>query len=226
MYDKKTVKELQRAVPQFNWLNYFKGFLLVQIDEDEPVVSMATKYFVEFGRLLKSTSKRTLANYVVWRTLLRFVPDLPIKFQKARLMYKRHAMGINRDVVRWQKCVGYVNDKLGLAVGRMFVKENFKKESKQSASEMISDIREAFNEILEENDWMDSETKRVAQEKANAMKERIGYPDFILNKTHLDQFYSRIFVNEYNYFQNVLNVEEFNSYETYRKLRKPVDSDL
>ncbi|CAD5115683.1 DgyrCDS4635 [Dimorphilus gyrociliatus] len=226
MYDKKTVEELQKVVPQFNWLEYFNGFLLVKIDESEPVVSMATKYFVKFGDLLQNTSKRTIANYLIWRTLLRFIPDLPKKYQDARLTYKRLAMGIKRDVVRWQKCVGYINDKLGLAVGRMFVKENFKKESKESVSEMISDIREAFNEILEENDWMDEETKKVAEEKANAMKERIGYPDFILNSTKLDEFYSRIVVSENDYFQNVLNVEEFNSYETYRKLRKPVDSDF
>lgn len=30
------------------------------------------------------------------------------------------------------------------------------------AQEMIHNIREAFNELLEENDWMDKETKRVS----------------------------------------------------------------
>ena len=30
---------------------------------------------------------------------------------------------------------------------------------------MIHNIREAFNEILEENEWMDDETKTVAKEK-------------------------------------------------------------
>ena len=30
---------------------------------------------------------------------------------------------------------------------------------------MIHDIREAFNELLEENDWMDPETRKVAEVK-------------------------------------------------------------
>ena len=33
------------------------------------------------------------------------------------------------------------------------------------ALEMIHNIREAFNELLEENDWMDDETRAVAREK-------------------------------------------------------------
>ena len=30
---------------------------------------------------------------------------------------------------------------------------------------MVHDIRNAFNELLEENDWMDEATKAVAREK-------------------------------------------------------------
>ena len=45
--------------------------------------------------------------------------------------------------------------------------------------------REAFNELLAENHWMDEETRDVARDKANAMNERIGYPDYILNDTAL-----------------------------------------
>ena len=33
------------------------------------------------------------------------------------------------------------------------------------AQEMILNIREAFNELLEENTWMDEETREVAKEK-------------------------------------------------------------
>ena len=32
---------------------------------------------------------------------------------------------------------------------------------------MIHDIRDAFNDLLEENDWMDMETRLVAEDKAN-----------------------------------------------------------
>ena len=58
--------------------------------------------------------------------------------------------------------------------------------------EMIHDIREAFNDLLEENEWMDEETRQVAKEKANSMNERIGYPEYITNATLLEEEYQSV----------------------------------
>ena len=61
-----------------------------------------------------------------------------------------------------------------------------------TALEMIHDIREAFNELLEHNEWMDDETRSVAKDKANSMNERIGYPEYITNTTRLEEDYSKV----------------------------------
>ena len=90
-------------------------------------------------------------------------------------------MGIKSERHRWSQCVDWTNKKLGLAVGALFIRDNFNLESKETALEMIHKIREAFNELLDENDWMDDETRAVAKEKANSMNERIGYPDILTN---------------------------------------------
>ena len=57
---------------------------------------------------------------------------------------------------------------------------------------MIHTIREAFNELLEENHWMDDETKAVAKEKANAMNERIGYPELLTSPEELNKEYVQV----------------------------------
>lgn len=57
---------------------------------------------------------------------------------------------------------------------------------------MIHSIREAFNELLAENHWMDDETRAVAKEKADAMNERIGYPKLITNKEELEKEYDSV----------------------------------
>ena len=69
-----------------------------------------------------------------------------------------------------------------------------------TALEMIHDIRDAFNELLHENMWMDKETRLVAEDKANNMNERIGYPDYITNTTKLEQEYEN--VSKYFKYQN------------------------
>jgi len=54
---------------------------------------------------------------------------------------------------------------------------------------MIRTIREAFNELLTENHWMDDETRTVAKKKADSMTERIGYPEFLKDPVELSMEY-------------------------------------
>lgn len=57
---------------------------------------------------------------------------------------------------------------------------------------MIHTIREAFNELLADNHWMDDETRAVAKEKADAMNERIGYPQMITDADELVKEYENV----------------------------------
>lgn len=77
---------------------------------------------------------------------------------------------------------------------------------------MIHTIREAFNELLAENDWMDDETRAVAKEKADAMNERIGYPQLITNKEELVKEYASVSLNNkkwLNFFKFLVSVEYY-----------------
>lgn len=86
----------------------------------------------------------------------------------------------------------WTNKKFGMAVGALFIRDNFNHESKEIALEMIHTIREAFNELLADIHWMDDETRAVAKEKADAMNERIGYPDILTNRTELENEYVNV----------------------------------
>ncbi len=57
---------------------------------------------------------------------------------------------------------------------------------------MIANIRSAFNDLLEEITWMDDTTKNVAREKAAAISEKIGYPEYIMNNTALAEDYEGV----------------------------------
>lgn len=70
----------------------------------------------------------------------------------------------------------------------------------ETALTMIHTIREAFNELLADNHWMDDETRAVAKEKANAMNERIGYPQFITTGKELIKEYDNVNIFFYAIF--------------------------
>ncbi|CAG5124583.1 unnamed protein product, partial [Candidula unifasciata] len=226
LYNKMTVREIQALIPKFDLLRYLRGFALNDITEDEPIVLFATEYIKNLAVILQNTDNRTLANYLMWRLVMDMVPELNEPYQQVAGLYKHAIQGAKRDLVRWKKCVGFVNQKMGMAVGAMFVRDNFKKESKETALEMIHNIREAFNELLEENEWMDEQTKRFAREKANAMTERIGYPDYITDPVQLDAKYETLSFREDRYFDNLLQLLEYASRKMMEKLRQPVRHDL
>lgn len=54
---------------------------------------------------------------------------------------------------------------------------------------MTREIQSSFRELLNESDWLDLFTKEVASEKVKAMRLRIGYPDFIIEGSELDERY-------------------------------------
>uniref|UniRef100_T1ISE4 M13 family peptidase n=1 Tax=Strigamia maritima TaxID=126957 RepID=T1ISE4_STRMM len=225
MYDKVILRELQEAVPEINWLNYLNTFLPITIDETEPVVIYAMSYLRKMGHIFKLTNRTVIHNYALWRLILDLLPYLDEKYQVKRVEFRKVLWGVSADRIRWNQCIELVNKRMGMAVGALFIRDNFNPESKQNALEMIQNIRSAFNELLGDNEWMDDETRKVAQEKANAMNERIGYPDLLTNADDLTKEYELLPIHDHQFFQNVLNAMKFEASKSLVKLRQPVNKD-
>ncbi|GFR01882.1 neprilysin-1 [Trichonephila clavata] len=153
------------------------------------------------------------------------LPFLDGEYSQKRTEFKKVLLGISAERERWSQCVDLVNKKMGMAVGALFIRDNFDPKSKETAQEMILNIREAFNELLEENAWMDKETREVAREKANAMNERIGYPDLLTNPVELSKEYEGLTIHDDLFLVNILNVFEFEAAKNLKKLRQPVNKD-
>lgn len=57
---------------------------------------------------------------------------------------------------------------------------------------MTEEIMQSFRELLTKTKWIDAETKELAVQKLDAMKLRIGYPDFILDPQLLNERYEDV----------------------------------
>lgn len=58
------------------------------------------------------------------------LPHMVGPYQQTRLAFKKVLLGISTEVNRWSQCVEWTNKKLGMAVGALFVRENFNPDSK------------------------------------------------------------------------------------------------
>ncbi|CAK9298945.1 unnamed protein product [Gordionus sp. m RMFG-2023] len=222
IYHKMSLKKLSEIVPEFDWMkfiHYFPNDFL--ITEDEKVVVYSETFLKVMGKLFQVTPVRRLVNYALWRHINSYLPHLPRGYIDAFFAFRKVIYGVSAPVIRWQQCVEYVADHMAMPVGAMFVGKHFRKGSKETALEMIHDIREAFNELLETNTWMDDETRKVAEEKANSMNELIGYPDTIYNDEELKKEFEEINTKG-NFLNNVIAIGMYEFTKNFAELRKPV----
>ncbi|MEE6469281.1 hypothetical protein FKM82_008561 [Ascaphus truei] len=244
MYNKMNISELSTMIPQFDWLAFLKKVIdpkfnpeLKDIDSSEDVILQVPQYFKDLFRILESEDKRTLANYLIWRFVYSRISNLSRRFQYTQLEYARVLLGTNSLVGRWDRCVNYVENSLPYAVGKMFVDAHFKEDKKQMMEELIGGIRWAFIDMLQkENDWMDETTKIKAKEKgasflkrtafirarAKAVLAKVGYPEFILNDTYINEDIKSLKFSESDYFGNVLQTLHFLAQSDFSWLRKDI----
>ena len=54
---------------------------------------------------------------------------------------------------------------------------------------MVANLKTVIKALVENATWMNSVTKEVAKDKVNYIVENIGYPDWLTNKTALQNYY-------------------------------------
>ncbi|XP_030072625.1 endothelin-converting enzyme 2 isoform X1 [Microcaecilia unicolor] len=227
IYHKMTVTELQQLAPAVDWLDYL-NFALTPLDlnDTEPVVVYGKEYLQQVSQLISDMDRSVLNNYMIWNLVQKTASGLDQRFENAQEKLLETLYGTKKSCTpRWQTCISNTDDTLGFALGSLFVKATFDKDSKETAEGMVGEIREAFEETLAALQWMDDKTLQSAKEKADAIYDMIGFPEFILDNKELDDVYDGYEVSEDSFFQNLLNFYNFSAKVMADQLRKPPNRD-
>ncbi|MEE6482388.1 hypothetical protein FKM82_013232 [Ascaphus truei] len=227
IYHKITAAELKGLVPVVDWIPFLRTvFYPVEINESEHVVVYAQEYLVQVSNLINSTDKRLLNNYIIWNLVRKAGSFLDQRFQDAEEKFMEVMYGTKKTCLpRWKFCITDTDNNLGFALGAMFVKATFAEDSKTRALQMIREIKTAFEESLTSLHWMDEDTRKAAREKAEAIYDMIGYPNFIMDPKELDKVFSDYEVTSDLYFKNVMMFYNFSARVTADQLRKAPNKD-
>jgi membrane metallo-endopeptidase-like protein 1 len=57
-------------------------------------------------------------------------PHMIDDYQKERVEFRKILQGVLSERHRWSQCVEWTNKKLGMAVGALFIRDNFNHDSK------------------------------------------------------------------------------------------------
>ncbi|XP_061493454.1 endothelin-converting enzyme 2 isoform X2 [Rhineura floridana] len=225
-YLNKTANEKVLA-PAIDWLDFISYFLSpLELTDAEPVVVYGKEYLQQVSQLIKNTDQSILNNYMIWNLVQKTASTLDQRFEAAQEKLLETLYGTKKSCTpRWQTCISNTDDTLGFALGALFVKATFDRHSKEIAEDMIAEIRTAFEESLDQLDWMDEKTRQAAKEKADSIYDMIGFPEFILDDKELDDVYDGYEVSEDSFFQNMLNFYNFSARFMADQLRKPPNRD-
>ncbi|GAB6026306.1 Peptidase M13 [Chamberlinius hualienensis] len=232
LYHKMNISDLTHLASFLNWVQYFNSaFKSVNrtIVPSDDIVVYAPDFLTNLTMIIEryhssDEGKIVLNNYLMWQVIRPLVPALSKPFRDAAKILQKALIGTEGGEEPWRFCVSDTNNVIGFALGAMFVREVFHGESKPVAEEMIEDIRTAFKKNLDQLDWMDSKTKQLAKEKADAISDMIGFPDYILNTSELDKKYADVQFNKSEYFANNIAIIEFDLQKNLERLGKPVNA--
>lgn len=227
VYNAFDAEALRKLVPIVNWPEYFSGF--APRAYPSPAIVSAPTFFGNLTTILDSASVEVLEAYFVWHTVLSLGSLLGPRetARKEVTQLNNYLSGIEEGVRarREDVCLQALLDNYGFMVGRYFVKEAFTGDSKEYAETIIKSTVQAFKDRLPELDWLDSEARKAAEEKADAIGIKIGYSTSpnVTDPVALRQWYATNRPRKGKFFESVLETRTVDTRRKWLQVGKPRD---
>nr|XP_029723135.1 neprilysin-11-like [Aedes albopictus] len=113
------------------------------------------------------------------------------------------------DATLEEECAQVVHKLMGLAVSYAIADNSFLERTKPRVEQMLTDIRNEFNQMVLDTDWMDADAKYSSVEKSNNMKSLVGFPAWLLKKKKLEEHYAGLEINSTSHVVNWVTAWEF-----------------
>lgn len=217
-YHKMTYTQLISDFPGIDWGNVFlasgfPAFDYVDVGQPEPI------HAVE--KILAKTPLDDLKTYAQAKVISGATSKLSDDFRKASFELRKAMVGSKQDQPRWKRAVAVVSDRLGEAIGKMYVERYFPESSKKRMLELVHNLQTALAQRIEEATWMGDATKAQAKDKLSNFIVKIGYPDKWKN-------YDGLQVNDsLSLYENLCNISRWATDDYIAKrVNKKVDKTL
>jgi putative endopeptidase len=213
-YHIMTLSALQNLDPGFDWSAFFKA------ESAPPVADLNVgqpDFFKAENDLLASQSLDAVKAYLRLHVIDSYAQWLSQPFQDANFEFFQHTLqGQAEQTARWKRCTSIADRAMGEAVGQDWVKQNFPPQAKQNMQKLVAALEKSLGEDIQSLPWMTEDTKKAAEAKLAAFRDKIGYPDKWRD-------YSKLEVTRTNFIQDLRNSAAFESDYELSKVGKPVD---
>lgn len=211
-YNKMSVTDLTKKQPNIGWADFLKqiGAQTAAIDVGQPA------YYDQLNKLLKTIPIENWKIYLKANTISNYANDLSSPFVDAQFEFTKVLSGQAAQKSRGEKMASAVDNYLGEALGKLYVKKYFSEDAKKRMIDLVNNLQKAYAVRIDKLEWMSDSTKYKAKEKLFSISKKIGYPD-----TWKD--YNNVHVAKDTYFENIVSAASAYYMRQLAKLDKPVD---
>jgi putative endopeptidase len=214
VYHPMTVDELKAATPEFDWTTYIEelhapSFTTVNVAQPEFLKTM--------NAVIAEQSLPALKSYLRFQAVNPQATQLSAAFDDAHFaFFNKTLQGQAVQTARWKRCTAMTDRELGEAVGQDWVKQNFPPAAKENMEKLVAALKTALGDDIQQLPWMSPDTKKQAEVKLEAFRQKIGYPDKWRD-------YSKVEVKRDDLVGNLHRASLFNYEYELNHIGKPVD---
>ena len=213
VYHPMDLAGLKTLAPNVDW-----ALVLHELGLPEAVIVNVSEpeFLKRVNQQIADAPIETWKNWLRWRDLQLAALYLSQPFAQESFHFERTILaGIPQEPPRWQTCAGYVDRDLSDALSKSYVEKYFSPEAKQRMMQLVENLQGALREELEQSEWMQPATKKLAIAKLNALQVQIGYPDAWHD-------YSAMRIDRNDFFANVRAAWAWGEQYEIAKIGKPV----
>jgi putative endopeptidase len=174
------------------------------------------EFFKKVNGVIEAESIDSLKIYVSWHVLNVSAPWLSQPFVDANFKFEQALTGQKEIQARWKRCVTLVDHELGEALGERYVDVTFGPEGKQRMLKMVDALEQSLSQDIHGLSWMSDETKKQAQVKLEAIRNKIGFPEKYRD-------YSSVVIKPGDLMGDIERANTFESKREIAKIDKPLD---
>ena len=174
-YNPMTPADLAREMPGFPWQAYLAA---AGLDRAERAVVMENTALPGIVQAFANADLATLRAWQAFHTADEAAPYLSRAFVDAQFEFRsRFLLGTPQQRARWKRGIELAESAMGEAIGRDYVRLYFTERSRAQMTELVSNLRVAMRNRIQNLAWMSPETRREALAKLETFGVKIGHPE-------------------------------------------------
>jgi putative endopeptidase len=175
VYHIMKVTELNTLAPDFDWSTYIGALDAPRFD----TLNVATpEYFKALNQVIDGQSLDNIKSYLRFHAVNTMAPWLSSDYADASFnFFQKTLQGQAEQTARWKRCTALTDRAMGEAVGQDWVKENFPPSAKDNMEKLVAALKQALAQDIQSLPWMSEDTKKQAEIKLDAFRQKIGYPE-------------------------------------------------